>query len=284
MIGDDKRSFKYRSLSTAMRCLEEGSLYFAAPSQLNDMLEVQYEYASSKISAQIMQEAVDDVVFKRGGTVSNVTNEVSEQLIAVIENEDQLLKAFTNQMGIFSTSPCPNNQAMWAYYADNSTGVCFELEWSDSVIKEHQLVIVNVQYSNAERIISRAEIFKTCLLRLLEEKPNADTEEIRRLSLSESFRRRWGVECAAVSASIKHNDWKHEKEVRVLAPRAGVKNILSRVLKRVHFAKIGGKDWSEVAMLLYTKYPEVEILKWDFHHGKITKSVMPMQYQRVRIK
>lgn len=284
MISDDKRSFKYRSLSAAMRCLEEGSLYFAAPSQLNDMLEVQYEHASSKTSAQIMQEVVDDVVFKREGTISKVTNGVSKPLIAAIEKENQLLKTFTNQMGIFSTSPCPNNQAMWAYYADNSTGVCFELEWSDSVIKEHQLVITSVLYSDAERIISRAELFRACMLRLLEENPNADTEEIKRLSLSEGFRRRWGIECAAMPASIKHNDWKHEQEIRVLAPKAGAKNILSRVLKRVHLAKIGGKDWREVAMLLYTKYPEVEVLKWDFHHGKITKSVMPMQCQRVRIK
>jgi len=33
--------FKYRSPSAALRCLAEGSLYFAKPSELNDTLEAQ---------------------------------------------------------------------------------------------------------------------------------------------------------------------------------------------------------------------------------------------------
>src|SRR5690606_4438953 len=59
--------FKYRSSAAALRCLAEGSLYFAKPSELNDTLEATYEHATPEDFARVMTQTYSELRQQRGG-------------------------------------------------------------------------------------------------------------------------------------------------------------------------------------------------------------------------
>lgn len=59
--------FKYRSPAAALRCLAEGSLYFAKPSELNDTLEAKYEHATSEDFTRAMMQTYSETSQQRGG-------------------------------------------------------------------------------------------------------------------------------------------------------------------------------------------------------------------------
>lgn len=277
------RCFKYRSVASAIRCLQEGTLYFAAPDELNDTLEVKFDSAPSIDSARLFREAINEVAAKHGESHQEVMTPPTEELISIVGNEDARFQSFTKTMGIFSASKKPDDQAMWAYYADNMKGVCFELEWGKQVLDKHGLVARDVIYSDFPRLFSRATFFKNCLLQLSQENPNIDGEELRNLTLDEDYRRCWGINCASAVASIKHTDWQHEQEIRLLSAKSGAKPILAETLKRVHFVKASGEDWGECMRIIYQNYPSVEVMQWEFNHGKLSKIARPMEFKLVKI-
>lgn len=275
--------FKYRSGASALRCLAEGTLYFANPNELNDTLEAKYDHASPEDFSQVMTQTYSEISQRRGGPALGFDQQGIAELAAANVRENQHLQDFTRQIGIFSTARRPDHQGMWAYYADSASGVCFELAWSHDIADRYQLCAADVVYQSSARTHNRAEDWCTVFLELAEEHPDASLEELHRLSLDEPTRRKWGIYTATRAASIKHTDWAHEQEIRLLAPKSGALPVLADVLKRVHFVRTDGEHWASIMALLFRLYPQVETVHWQFSHGKLSAILTPMERRLVPV-
>ncbi|MCG5495684.1 DUF2971 domain-containing protein [Ectothiorhodospira variabilis] len=264
--------FKYRSPAAALRCLAEGSLYFAKPSELNDTLEAKYEHATPEDFARVMTQTHGEISQQRGGPALIFEQRDIAEMAEVHARECQRLQAFTDQIGIFSAAQRPDHQAMWAYYADNASGVCFELEWSQEIVERHQLWATEVQYHGEARIHNRAEDWRQVFLELAREHPDVSLETLHQLSLDESARRKFGILSASRAASAKHNDWSHEKETRLLAPKSGALPVLGEALKRVYYVRTDGEHWRAIMQLLHAYYRTVETMHWQPGRGTAPKS------------
>ncbi len=276
-------SFKYRTPAAALRCLAEGSLYFAKPCELNDTLEAKYEHATPEDFARAMTQAYSEISQQRGSQGLKFDQRGMAEMAEAHARECQRLQAFTEQIGIFSAAQRPDHQAMWAYYADNASGVCFELEWSQEVMQLHRIRHIDVSYSEQARIHNRAEDWHHVFLELAREHPNASLNDLRQLSLEEEVRREWGRRTATRAASVKHTDWAHEQEIRLLAPKAGALLVLPDVLKRIHYVRSDGDHWPGIVQLLATRYPSVELVHWQFEHDKISAIPTPMEIRLVPV-
>lgn len=281
--------FKYRSLASAKQCLEENTLYFAKPDSLNDMLEAKYDSASYKDFYKLAGDVYSEVSFKKTGvklSLSHIKEDELKELIEANTEEDNRFRDFTEQVGIFSSASRPNDQAMWAYYADNCEGVCFQLEWSSKLLHEHQIIRTNVQYTDTARIINRAEDLKIMFDRVVADYPDATLDELHKISLTEEYSRYYGILSASRAVSIKHTDWKHEDEIRLIKPKYGALPILTDTLKYIHiFTKdklVFGKTEKEILDIILVKYPSVKIIRWSFDHGAIF--AMPSELRVVDLK
>ena len=275
--------FKYRSPAAALRCLAEGSLYFAKPSKLNDTLEAKYDHDTPQNFTRVMAQTYSEISQQRGGPALELDQRGMADIAEAHARECQHLQAFTDQIGIFSAAQRPDHQAMWAYYADNASGVCFELEWSHEIADRHQLWATDVQYHGEARIHNRAEDWRHVFLELAQEHPDASLETLHLLSLEESARRKSGILSASRAVSVKHTDWAHEREIRLLAPKAGALPVLPDVLKRVHYVRRDGGHWPGIFHLLATRYPWVELVHWQFAHGKITARPTPVEIRLIPV-
>lgn len=275
--------FKYRSGAAALRCLAEGSLYFSEPAKLNDTLEAKYEHASPEEFNRVMTQCYSEVSKQRGGTAFKFDPDGISEMAAANAAENKHLQNFTEQVGIFSAARRANDQAMWAYYADDSHGVCFELEWTIATMDSYQLWPVDVTYDSSARIHNRAEDWRTVFLELASQNPNASLEKLHQLSLEEVPRRKWGINTATRAAGIKHTDWEHEKEIRLLAPKFGALPVLADVLKRVHFVRTDNEHWASIMRLLFQLYPQVETVHWQFSHGALSAIPTPMETRLVLV-
>lgn len=275
--------FKYRSPAAALRCLAEGSLYFAKPSKLNDTLEAKYDHDTPQNFTRVMAQTYSEISQQRGGPALELDQRGMADIAEAHARECQRLQDFTDQIGIFSAAQRPDHQAMWAYYADNASGVCFELEWSQEIVDRHQLWATDVQYHGEARVHNRAEDWRHVFLELAQEHPDASLDALHQLSLEEEVRREWGCRTATRAASIKHTDWSHEIEIRILAPKYGALPVLADVLKRVHYVRRVGDHWPDIFHLLATRYPWVELVHWQFAHGKITARPTPMEIRLIPV-
>lgn len=287
MVENDSKTpltcFKYRSGESALRCLVDGTLYFAKPGELNDVLETRFDHASPEAFSRIYLDTISDVSQKRGGPRLSPGYPCPPEFVTVNTEENERFRQSCDNIGIFSAARRPNDQAMWAYYAENSQGMCFELEWSASTLKENGLLPVNVTYSGVARQHNRAEDWRTIFLDLAENNPSFSLQELYELSLEEPFRRRMGILSTARVTSIKHTDWAHEREIRLLSSKAGPRPLLKSVLKRVHFIRTDGKEWGPVVQEIHRNYPEVQLAQWTFHHGEITTSARSMMFKTIPV-
>ena len=55
------------------------------------------------------------------------------------------------------------------------------------------------------------------------------------------------------------------------------------MLKRVHYVRRDGDHWPDIFHLLATRYPWVELVHWQFAHGKITARPTPMEIRLIPV-
>ena len=268
--------FKYRSGEAAQQSLIEGTVFFATPSTLNDTLEAKYEDSSAEEFSRVIVETVNEISCIRSGIAFERDRQLLAEFRDVNARENERLRTFADQIGIFSAAQRPDHQAMWAYYADNAKGVCFEMDWTKDLIQQHQIWASEVQYHDRERTHNRADDWRAVFLELSRSYPDASLDELIAKSLDEEARRKWGILTASRAVSVKHTDWAHEQEIRLLAPKSGAMPILKDVLKRVHFVRYDGEFLAEIMGLLHRKYPSVEVVQWKFSHGSLAANPTPM--------
>lgn len=219
--------FKYRTGESALRCLVNGTLYFASPNELNDTLEAKFDHAEHDANNAIVGATLSEISQNRGGPAFEIQSPCPSDLVEAIDKENDRFRSSCSEVGIFSAARRPNDQAMWAYYAEDCKGVCFELEFSPSTLQANQLVPVDVTYIDGARTHNRAEDWRLLFMALAKEYPNASLAELQEMSLGETFSRRLGVLSSARVTSVKHTDWAHEKEIRLLSGKSGARQILS---------------------------------------------------------
>lgn len=275
--------FKYRSPTAALRCLAEGSLYFAKPSELNDTLEAKYDHATPEDFTRAMMQTYSEISQQRGGQAFAFDQRGMAEMAEAHARECQRLQAFTDQIGIFSAAQRSDHQALWAYYADNASGVCFELEWNQEITDRHQLWATDVQYHGKARVHNRADDWRHVFLELARDHADASLERLHQLSLEESARRKAGILSASRAVSVKHTDWAHEKEIRLLVPKSGDLLVLGEVLKRVHYVRTDGQHWGAIMQLLAARYPSVELVHWQFSHGELSAIPTPMEIRLIPV-
>lgn len=268
--------FKYRTPSAALHCLAEGALYFAKPEQLNDALEAKYDHASLDDFVWVTEQAYRKLN-RPGGLNLELDERSRTKLAEAYARENQRLQAFTEQIGIFSAARRPDHQAMWAYYADNASGVCFELAWNHEVVNRHQIWVADVEYHSVARVHNRAEDWSSVLLALAERHPNASLADLRQLVLEEPARRLVGILSASRATSTKHTDWAHENEIRLLIPKAGAIPVLAEVLKRIYFVRTHGEHWGAIMQIIHSYYPSTELVQLKFSHGEIVATSMEIR-------
>lgn len=259
--------YKYRSGKSALDSLLKGEVYFASPSQLNDSLESKFDFASTAKFAEIFNQTMHELALQRGIVVSNEwIKSTPHGLQAVNANENDRLKSWCQNAGIFSAARRPDNQAMWAYYCNNSRGVCFHLEWPDEVVEKYRLLPAEVTYTKDARIHNRAEDFRELMLELGRQNPSWTMNQLMAFSITENFRRLWGGRTQARALSKKHVNWEHEQEVRLLSPKAEALPILKDILRSVIFQNSDFEEWQEIVKTVYEKYPAVQLFDMQFEH------------------
>jgi hypothetical protein len=259
--------YKYVSGASALRILATGSLYFASPDELNDSLEANFDFADVSRFARVFNTTFDELALRRGyaGDLSYPA-EPPEGLQPVNEEENANFRLGCRQVGIFSAAPRPDNQPMWAYYSNNGQGMCFRLEWSQEIINEHNLFPTKVTYTTEPRVHNRADDLRDLLLEVDQQNPAWTMAQLARFSMTEEFRRRWGIRSTARAVSMKHADWQHEEEIRILAPQSGPKTLLREVLREAYFVRSDATEWGSFIMLLHRLYPDVSLADVSFNH------------------
>lgn len=278
-------SYKYRSGAAALRSLSDGSAYFAAPHELNDALEAQFEPASSTQFVATLASTLTELAQHRGEALAFVPEEsFAEEFAQHFNGEETQFKTACQQLGLFSSARRPNSQPMWAYYCGDSKGVCFELEWPDDLLAEYQLMPTEIHYSSEPRIHNRADDLRDALLALSKQHPDWSVDDLERYSYTAAFNQQWIARSMGRAVSVKHNDWQHEAELRMVAPRAGVLPILPRILKRIYYTRTDFPEWRPIIMLAHQLYPEVELAEVRFSHTAPLTSAVPMAKKLVPIQ
>lgn len=281
-----KISYKYRSGAAALRCLSDGCLYFAPPAVLNDALEARFDLVpETKFAAPIRRAAQLLTSGRDSKGVSSFVETTLKELQSQSPEATGWFQAGVKSAGVFSSGATPDNQPMWAYYCNDRAGVCFELEWSDSVLERNHLYPVSVLYSDKTREHNIAEDFAHTLLEVATENPRWSLKQIAALSLTDSFRAKWRMRTIARATSTKHSNWSHEREIRILSPHALGLPLLADVLKRVYFARTDFAEWSPIVLLLRRLYPSVEVAQLNFIHRapfvevrSLTTKLIPLEY------
>lgn len=280
------RSFKYMSVDSALRRLSSGELYFASSRQLNDSLEVKFSHATVAEEQRALLEVFSAVSVSQGGPTWSYQPESEadiHEMEQMISRRNDDFQESLARVGIFATGKRPDHQAMWAYYADERKGVCFELEWNRDVVWEYGLLFRDVEYTSGPRVINQSQHMANAITLLSRQHPDADVYQLQKMSLDEAFRRQVGLNLAGRAASIKHLDWAHEDELRVLVARSRSLPILRSVLKAVHIVGFECLRFAEIYGLLRSDYPGVKIYQWTFDHGEISSIARELQITLVPV-
>lgn len=284
-MSDKKRiSFKYRSGAAALRSLSDGTAYFAKPSQLNDSLEAKFVLPERTTYAEKLSEVLSQLAEERGAAYRFEPDpDFAEEVERDLAQESIAFLRQCEQVGIYSCARRPDNQPMWAYYCEDSKGVCFEFEWPEDVLKEYSLLPTFVDYSDKPRIHDRFDDMQQEVRALAKKQPDWSVEDLFRASLRHEFTMHWMVRSMGRAVSTKHADWAHESELRMVSPKAGALPILKRLLKRVYFTRTDFPEWGPIMMLLHQLYPTVELAEVRFSHVEPVVSVVPMAKRLVPV-
>lgn len=273
-------AFKYVGAERAVQCLEDGTLYLASPDQLNDALEARFSTAGAEDYLATVEATLAEVARQRDESPLSLSREALREFADIHRHENERFQAFCEEIGICALAKRPDHQAMWAYYGEDGAGLCLELTLTREVIEAHQLLRGPVKYSDAPRVLNRAEDWRATLLELAERYPKATIQDLQRMIQEEQIRRRVGLRTAWRATSVKHTDWAHEDEVRLIGPKGRTPlPILSQVLTRVHYRRF--EALSRVAPLLVKHYPHVRSTQWTFDHGELQAQAQPMEFKLI---
>ena len=280
MNGRKLVNFKYRSGSSALRSLSDGTLYFARPDELNDSLEAKFATADPTSYQRTLAQTLTELATEKKEPTKYVPE---EDISRLVQEEDATFAANCQRVGICSGTERPDNQSLWAYYCNDSRGFCFQFEWPHDLVRKYSLRPTFVHYTAEPRIHDRFEDMRAELVETGKKHPEWSVDQIHQHSYSKEFFAKWIARSMGRAVSTKHSDWAHEAELRMLSPVAGPLPILKKILKCVYFTRTDFPEWGPVQMLLHQLYPDVEIAHITFSHTEPLVSIRPLYRKLVPV-
>lgn len=146
----------YRTNSFLFGLFKDKQLFCCDRRNLNDPHDGLYVFSDS-----LRQQWAENVIpYVRELLASNeIYNNMPNQLITYSANRQLTDKAFYDllhengaTLNVCSFTERPDNELMWAHYADNFKGVCLEFNFSD--VPEINNVLSKVEYTNETPIIN----------------------------------------------------------------------------------------------------------------------------------
>jgi len=195
--------FKFRVINKYLiDCLENGTIYFAHPSRLNDPFDCRVD----------IKKAADHAI-------SNLSGEKKQNLSNLLKLRGLLdrIQKDTGNVGICSFSLILEDTLLWSHYADEHRGLCLMYEIPDEFINDPKNKIIGVsavEYGHNP--------LTDWFIRNAPEKNNIDLLE-------------FAVELIKKVFSIKSRAWEYEKEVRIIREKEGVFSLPKGFLKQVCF-------------------------------------------------
>lgn len=251
---------------------------------MNDGLEAKFDLSSAAQSWELSTSTINELAVSRHSPERiDASLPVPQEYVAVHTAENAAFYEACQAVGIYSTSARPDNQAMWAYYCDSSKGVCFELEWPYALLKTQQLCPASVNYTDRARLIDRAEDGRLLMRELAAENPSWSIRQLMAFSMTDTYLQRLSVRTIARATSIKHPNWQHESEIRILAPKPGPRPLLKAILKRVFFMRTDFPEWGPIMTTLYQLYPGVEPTLISFSHAEPLTRVKGHEFRTVHL-
>jgi hypothetical protein len=206
----DRVIYKYVSLKTALKIIDNNSLLFSSPQSYNDPFDLTNSLIDKKFDDKILKEWFEKS--GNGAYSSEQLNELFEKTRndpqTILTNLENTLNKHKSQIGITCFSKSHLKTLMWSHYADKHAGVCMGFNIVPIGISNFTLLEVN--YAN----------------------------EIKPLNyfLNKPF-------CIMYWLYTKSKIWAYEEEVRaVYSDRNGIIPFDKVCLKEIHFGLRTSKE------------------------------------------
>lgn len=232
-----KKLYKFRNFGTRTNeIIEKSEFYFALPSSFNDPFDCNLSYNEIYSEAEILQRYTY-LSSKSDFPVESYIQKYSTNQEKFVENFNRLNRQLFNQCGILSLSKTDDNITMWSHYANNHTGLAFELD----VSKDYDFFdgYGVVEYKEEYELLSYTENPKDSLATLF---------------------------------LTKYTDWEYEQEVRIIDyEKNGSRNFNKSALSKIIFGcKATEENISEIINLCqkygycHTTFSKAEMKKGLF--------------------
>lgn len=152
-----KKVYKYRSIQSALRILENQSIYLPSASKFNDPFDCKIPMNFEEMSNnEGLQRKFAEKFLIDKNIVGKEKNDVIDKIIANgkigdINNLRQMEKARLEKMeevfGVFCLSVIPDNLLMWSHYADSHTGICIGFNSKKLIDIIEPTWVAPIQYS-----------------------------------------------------------------------------------------------------------------------------------------
>lgn len=209
LYEDDGLSFK----DWGLKNLASNQIWFPKPSSLNDPFDCQIKikmdrefYTNLDLYADAVgrSQDVNRIIKNRkksGKNDEQIINEIERRMATmstggikkILERHKKAVKYSSANLGVLSLSETPDNLLMWAYYAKYHQGYCLEFSRSEANPLTNANFLNNSLYTQAVNYYNEYPTYKT--LNIMD----ANKDDLAKKLLFH-----------------KSEEWKHEKEWRVL--------------------------------------------------------------------
>jgi Protein of unknown function (DUF2971) len=135
--------FKYTSFESAVKIIQNNTLYFSKPLEFNDPFEMTnslIDTSYTKNDLRIWLNSLPDLSNNQRKQLLKDYHNKKEVIAQAIERSFNQLKSST---GVCCFSKCYKKTLMWSHYAENHSGVCLGFDISPLNPNEFFLLLVN---------------------------------------------------------------------------------------------------------------------------------------------
>jgi hypothetical protein len=220
--------------------------WFSNPTQFNDPFDCQISLQKGEISVDeymkhyvlaLHGEAIKDskpykVMFPEDAIINHTFTDSFHDLLVNFGNH---VENVVKEVAVLSLSENFNNTTMWSHYAENHQGIC--IEYAPEMMNKNQDLkdfCFNVEYLPSKEISFNVyELYAKC-------SNNRNHEQFSKLMRD--------------LALTKSDDWKYEKEWRLISTKRGIIRYDDRAIKGIYFGlKCGVEEKLTIRNILGNK-------------------------------
>lgn len=236
------RLYKYHSITkNTLEIFIKNKIYFSKPNQFNDPFDTQL-------------------------SAIEFANEIKElglpENISMITQHEQPLYDRISHYGIYCLSEEYDNMLMWSHYADAHRGIClgFKKEFDNFLTTDCMTWLVKVNYSQHHPF----EDIRNDII-------------LGKFNPIDNFEKFCNIHSALEKAliEVKHENWRYEKEQRVVSHISGLQSFNPEALECVILGmNISREDKLTIRSLLtHQKWQHVQIFKAKRRKGELALDI-----------